>query len=663
MRKKIMLEILRTMKADKNVLIAAVVSNSREDGSLSMDAVNTLFGEDVSVLLKGYEPIESESWREQRQSLIDAVRFGDVRKKMLALAEIMADMRCYSVKDAHEKSGIQKELNVGKIKSSWYYSKILDAVDELQMVEQAEKVYWEAIRMYKDLFVQYYVDETDRKLYQISEHGENAVLTLGSPNWDKFTENLPKAARLITRDAAEQLEDEENKAFWEMHSRDMEDGEYLLYNSADRTFGIFIENQRLSFWGEDARNESKVMNFSKRYRFTYELGEDDTHRFLVQLRMNQGLDRSLAEILTDAFGYDSGALYFLNICHDCSIPYTFASNRYEDEMEMTENEFLEGNEQIEYAILECKKDPSDENHIAVLETIRQRMKEDGHFLLPIETPEELISKIHPDIVRPGDEIQYDEDIHFRLRTVEMRNGQEAVAVFTNEEEVRKGSDTSIMSNFMEVILKDTLLMEGIEGMIINPWGEAFYLPKEWIRTIFRVEEEKKKMHQIQIEMGDITKKECDCIVNAANESLLGGGGVDGAIHRAAGAELLAECRLLGGCRTGEAKITAGYHLKARYIIHTVGPIYSGRDEDSVLLRNCYWNSLELAKMNEIHSMAFPAISTGVYGYPLEEAVPIAMETVSKWLNKNPTYQMEITMMCFDQRTYDVYQEYMEKTKD
>ena len=165
--------------------------------------------------------------------------------------------------------------------------------------------------------------------------------------------------------------------------------------------------------------------------------------------------------------------------------------------------------------------------------------------------------------------------------------------------------------------------------------------------------------QIQVVQGDITKLDCDCIVNAANRSLLGGGGVDGAIHRAAGPELLAECRTLHGCRTGEAKITKGYRLRAKYIIHTVGPIYSGTAEDAAQLADCYRNSLNLAKEHDVHSIAFPAISPGVYGYPLEDATEIAVKTVAQWLEAHADYAMQVIFCCFDARTERVYQAKME----
>lgn len=171
------------------------------------------------------------------------------------------------------------------------------------------------------------------------------------------------------------------------------------------------------------------------------------------------------------------------------------------------------------------------------------------------------------------------------------------------------------------------------------------------------------MERCKIVIGDITKEETDAIVNAANTSLLGGGGVDGAIHRAAGKELLEECRFLHGCRTGQAKITKGYNLKAKYVIHTVGPIYrGGNDNEALFLESAYKNSLKVAKENGIKTIAFPSISTGVYSYPLNEASEIAVNAVLDFLSKDDTIE-EVKIVCFDKTTYDYYINSLEKFGD
>ncbi len=162
------------------------------------------------------------------------------------------------------------------------------------------------------------------------------------------------------------------------------------------------------------------------------------------------------------------------------------------------------------------------------------------------------------------------------------------------------------------------------------------------------------MKRIKLHKGDITKLKVDAIVNAANTTLLGGGGVDGAIHRAAGPQLLEECRTLNGCSTGEAKITKGYMLPAKFVIHTVGPVWNGgKHNEEILLANCYKNSLQIAEEININSIAFPAISTGVYRFPLELATKIAIKEIKNFLKKNDTIE-KVIFVCFDERTYASY---------
>jgi O-acetyl-ADP-ribose deacetylase len=169
------------------------------------------------------------------------------------------------------------------------------------------------------------------------------------------------------------------------------------------------------------------------------------------------------------------------------------------------------------------------------------------------------------------------------------------------------------------------------------------------------------LKKIEVRQGDITRLEVDAIVNAANSSLLGGGGVDGAIHRAAGPQLLAECRGIGGCPTGEARITKGYRLPARHVIHTVGPVYRGTPRDREFLAACYRNCLELAVQHHLTSIAFPAISCGVYGYPIEEACQIAVATTVKFLETHASLQ-KVIFVLFSAADLEVYQGHINDLK-
>ena len=171
------------------------------------------------------------------------------------------------------------------------------------------------------------------------------------------------------------------------------------------------------------------------------------------------------------------------------------------------------------------------------------------------------------------------------------------------------------------------------------------------------------MASLRAIQADITTLVVDAIVNAANTTLLGGGGVDGAIHRAAGSDLLRECRALGGCQTGDAKITKGYRLPARYVIHTVGPVWhGGRRGEGELLASCYRRSLEIARENRLRTIGFPSISTGVYGYPFEEAAAIAVKAAGEFVDLNPSSLDEVVFCCFAARDLEIYCRLLKKAR-
>ncbi len=235
--------------------------------------------------------------------------------------------------------------------------------------------------------------------------------------------------------------------------------------------------------------------------------------------------------------------------------------------------------------------------------------------------------------------------------------QDEAAKFVEQPKLLESAELTTLQKLLTIHVRKERFCSGHLAAMIDS-GHILAILKRLKQIRLDIESSDKTNHnlseRIRVIQGDITKQQVDAIVNAANESLLGGGGVDGAIHRAAGKQLLEECRTLGGCPTGEAKITQGYKLSAKWVIHTVGPIWrGGRNGEDELLRSCYRNSLSIVQQREIRTIAFPAISTGVYGFPLERATQIAVNEVKQFLTENPSFE-QVIFVCFGDDSYRCY---------
>ena len=281
----------------------------------------------------------------------------------------------------------------------------------------------------------------------------------------------------------------------------------------------------------------------------------------------------------------------------------------------------------------------------VFNSLREGLANEMEVLVPFAVPDDReLKQAEEDvyILEPGTNVNFmhiDEGDRF------------VVPVFTSVAEMRKGETIAVTPIQLAVLLDIFQEREDCNGIVINPWGKNFLLSKK----IQGMLEEHMPQSRIQVLQNGVLNAHVSAIVNAANTSLLGGGGVDGAIHRAAGKALLEECKKLGGCETGDAKITGAYEIKnADYIIHTVGPAYSGKDDDARQLASCYFKSLDLALANGCKSIAFPGISTGVYGYPLDEAAEVSLEAIAAWLSSHPDVVMNIYLCCFKKDEYEAY---------
>ena len=309
--------------------------------------------------------------------------------------------------------------------------------------------------------------------------------------------------------------------------------------------------------------------------------------------------------------------------------------------------------ELERAIYNWYLEGEDAAPEPIFNVIADGYEYDLQMIVPIETPDKMVEMLgNPEELKPGDVITSQEKIGISFRHLVVNdNGQYFIPLFTSREEVDKGEATSTINQPIKALFDALDNWPDCLGFMINPWGQKLVLNKETVHMLMTYE---KRAH-ISVIRGNVLDPHVSAIVNAANNSLLGGGGVDGAIHRAAGPELLAECRKLNGCATGDAKSTRAYNIKtADDIIHTVGPVYSGTETDRLLLASCYSRSLDESFENANDSVAFPCISTGVYGYPLDEAAHIALTTIADWLDDHSGILKNVYICCYREEEYEAY---------
>ena len=279
-----------------------------------------------------------------------------------------------------------------------------------------------------------------------------------------------------------------------------------------------------------------------------------------------------------------------------------------------------------------------------------RLEPEMRVAVPARIPEAFFGNKPAEELQQGDTFTLEEDMGIPIPRIPLPDGRYLTPVFTDLDELMRGEAVDSITVPFSTLMDLAESWENCAGIVINPRGNGCQLPKKMFHAI----RDYTPMSRFVLVKGDITKFHGDAIVNAARHSLLGGGGVDGVIHRAAGPELLEECRTLKGCRTGEAKMTGGYNLPAEHVIHTVGPRY-GKDKDPEgLLASCYFNCLDLARKNDLRSIVFPCISTGAFGFPKDAAARIALSAVCWWFDHNPDYVMNVYFCCHSDEDISPY---------
>ena len=318
------MQILHSMDAGVELMMAGVLHDTLEDTETTYDELELLFGEKVANLVQAHTEDKDKSWEERKQKEIQDTVDGDINLKALVLADKLANLR--AIARDHERIGdeLWTRFTKGKDKQAWYYSTIQDALWETQLYPEIKDAYWEFVGLYKDVFVTYYVDEAKGVLYQHDTNGDIFALSKGIPQWKEETK-ISKRAVQLERKHAERIEDNWNEPFWMQHEKDLKDANYHLFSSTSRSIELTIKDGKLILSVEDFGPGCESISGKDEYEFLYALDEDNTKRFLVQLRFQYGTRYKLETILKKAFGEDSGPEAFRKFCEEVSVAYSFSS--------------------------------------------------------------------------------------------------------------------------------------------------------------------------------------------------------------------------------------------------------------------------------------------------------------------------------------------------
>lgn len=318
------MQILHSMNSNVDLLMAGVLHDTIEDAGVTYEELELFFGEVVANLVAAHSENKELTWEERKEKEIQDTIHAPVILKKLVLADKLANLR--SVARDYERTGeeLWERFNRPKEKQAWYYSKIQDALWDMQNYPETKDAYWELVGLYKDVFVSFYIDEVKGMLYQQDTSGEIYALKKGLPQW-KAVARIPKTAMQVERKYAERLEDNWNEPFWKLHEQDLADGRYYLYSSTRRSTAITLQEGKLVFSVEDWGKECESINGKNEYEFWYALDEDNTRRFLVQLRFQYGTRYRLETILQKVFGEDNGPEEFKKICEEVIVEYRFGS--------------------------------------------------------------------------------------------------------------------------------------------------------------------------------------------------------------------------------------------------------------------------------------------------------------------------------------------------